>query len=312
MTSVLIFNAGIDTGGQGYQLAKALNQHAEGWTATAVRRKDSWIHYPADVTWPKNDSATERAVQRRAAQVDVIHVMQVPHVIRHLGRVKPRRIVVQHHGTYFRQQPAGVSRACRSIGALEVAVDYGLLAMAPRAQLLPVVVDLDLMTALRAEHYEPTERVRIFHSPTNRALKQTDRLIAAVERLAAHYPVELVIVEGASWMDCLRAKATADIVFDQVEYGYGINAVEAMGMSIPVVAGIADPKARQMMLDDWGALPFAEATADTIAETLEPLVADAAYRAVVGRAGRLHAERVHAPAAVAHRYMALVGEAVAA
>jgi hypothetical protein len=168
------------------------------------------------------------------------------------------------------------------------------------------------MDLLRSEHYAPGERVRIFHSPTNRSLKQTDLLIAAVDRLANRYPVELEIVERVPWAECVRRKASADIVFDQVELGYGINAVEAMAMGIPVVAGIADPLARAMMVEAWGSLPFVEATAATIADALEPLVADAAYRGEAGRLGRAHADRIHAPAAVARRYQALLGQQVAA
>lgn len=302
---VLVFS-GVDNGGQGYQLARALS--GQGWPSTAVRRHDARFRYPGQVTWSKRDPGVLRLV----AKSDVIHLMQVPALLRLLGRTTGKQIVVHHLGTYFRQSPNSVSAACRAIGAMEVAGDYGLLTLALRAQLLPVVVDAELMAGLRAEHYVQGDRVRIFHSPSDRRLKQTDLLIAAVTRLARRYAVELQIVEGVPWAECIRRKASADIVFDQVEYGYGLNSVEAMAMAIPVVAGIADPAARSMMLDAWGELPFVEATPETIEAALEPLVADSAHRRRVGRAGRLHVERIHTPFAVARRYQSLLGQAAAA
>lgn len=305
MTRVLFYSGGMDTGGQSIGLARAFNAHAEGWSARSIRRKNNSIGYPVDVEWPNGDLRLRRVVAQMVLQADMIHVAQVPQSIRHLPRLRRKPIVVHHHGTYFRSNPKAVSAACRAIGATEAVVDYGLLAFAPHAHFLPVVVDIEALAAIREQYYEPSDEVRIFHSPTDRKIKATDALIAAVDRLKRSYPVRLEIVEGVRWSECLRRKATADIVFDQVEFGYGINAVEAWAMRIPVVAGITDPDARNRMIADWGALPFVEATESTIADALESLVADESMRSLMGRIGRTHAERIHSQPAVVERAMAI-------
>lgn len=307
MTRRVVFvSPGMDTGGQSIALKRAFDACAPEWSARAIRRRDNWIHYPADVTWDPHSYKDVRTVKNLLTEADVIHIMQVPTAIRSLPAFRRKPIVVQHHGTYFRNDPKGVSAACRMVRASEVAIDHGLLVKAPRAELLPAVVDLDGMAALREEHYAPGEKVRIFHSPTDRSIKSTEALIGAVDRLSTAYPVELVLVEGKPWQECLRQKAArADIVFDQVRLGYGINAIEAWGMGVPVVAGIADPEARSLMVDEWGALPFIEATEDTIVDALEPLVADETIRAGYGAAGQRHAEQLHSQRAVVERAIAV-------
>ena len=68
--------------------------------------------------------------------------------------------------------------------------------------------------------------------------------------------------------DVLALKAQADILFDQVILGYGNNAIEAMGMGIPVIAGVQDDNVRRAMLDRWGSLPWYDATeADDLRRT---------------------------------------------
>src|SRR5690606_27554167 len=123
-------------------------------------------------------------------------------------------------------------------------------------------------------------------------------LEAAVRQLQAEgLPVELVLVEGRTWAECLTVKATADIYFDQVLLGYGCNAIEAWGMGIPVVAG-ADEWTLAQMRKEWNLgkrpMPFHEATEATIADALRELVQSPDLRAEVAKRGHAHAQKYHA------------------
>jgi hypothetical protein len=93
--------------------------------------------------------------------------------------------------------------------------------------------------------------------------------------------------------DVLALKAQADVLFDQVILGYGNNAIEAMGMGIPVVAGVQDDNVRRAMLDRWGVLPWYEATEATIYDALRRMVESADMRAEYAALGMAHVRRWH-------------------
>jgi len=304
---LLVYCGGADSAGTGYALKHAIDGYGPGWEARAIRRKNSWLDYPADVTWPKGgmDLKTPKLAQRLFDESDVVQIMQVPKTVRVFRNWKRKPLVVAQIGTYLRNNPAKVCRDVRSIGATHVVNSLELLNLAPDAELLLWTVDLDLLVRLREEHRRPPDdRIVIYHSPTNRAIKSTEAFIAATKRLAKRYPIDVQVVEGVPWMENLRRKAAADIVFDEVKLGYGLNSAEAWAMKIPALVGLVDPGAREMFMDRYGGFPYPDTTEETIEERLEELIvseearehwADIGYRFVQEN----HAESVVAPQAVA-------------
>jgi hypothetical protein len=148
--------------------------------------------------------------------------------------------------------------------------------------------------------------------PTNREIKSTDALEAAVRTLQAEgLPVELLVVTGRPWAESLAVKATADIYFDQVGLGYGCNAVEAWGMGIPVIAG-ADLWTLAQMRKVWntGDLPFYRATADSIVDALREMVEVADLRAEYSVKGLAHVNKYHAEKPALARLAELYGMAI--
>jgi glycosyltransferase involved in cell wall biosynthesis len=122
--------------------------------------------------------------------------------------------------------------------------------------------------------------------------------------LENRYPIDWEVVEGVPWLENLRRKAAADIVFDEVKLGYGLNSAEAWAMKMPALVGLVDPGARQMFMDNYGGFPYPDTTEDTIEERLEELIvseearkhwAEVGYQFVQAH----HAESVVAPQAVA-------------
>ena len=112
--------------------------------------------------------------------------------------------------------------------------------------------------------------IRIGHSPTKRAAKGSDRIIAAVEHLAMKYPVELVLIEGVPYSDALRMKASCHIFVDQLgELGYGVSALEALAMGIPTAVELKDDLAKAL-----GEHPFVNVSAPNIEERLTMLIED--------------------------------------
>jgi hypothetical protein len=135
--------------------------------------------------------------------------------------------------------------------------------------------------------------IRIAHAPTNRQVKSTQLLLDAVKRLQAEgFAVELDIIEHRPWAECLERKAKADIYFDQVQLGYGCNALEAWAMGIPVIAGASDDTLDEMERR-FGHLPFYHATEETIYDALKELVEDPELRKRYGQIGYEYVRKYH-------------------
>jgi len=158
-------------------------------------------------------------------------------------------------------------------------------------------------SAFRVTGAGNTAKLRIGHSPTNRAAKGSEAIIAAVRQLAAKLPVELVLIEGLPHAGALAVKATCDIGIDQIgELGYGISALEWLAMGVPVATCVAATMKREV--SDH---PFVEIDAGNIGPQLERLITDQAYRLVLGRRGRQWLEQNHDAGNVVKRIHELTG-----
>jgi hypothetical protein len=269
-----------DYGGYGIHLARAFRKYTD-WTYHAVRRRRNYIDYPKDTL------AWERAAQAWC-DADVVHVMDDFGVQVMLG-APDRPFVIRYAGSFFRRDPARALRKMRRRKAIGLVATLDLLLAAPdELEWAPFIRDIDSLQAMRRPINDGV--LRIAHSPTRRKVKSTDAFLAAAQRLGRELPVEVILVERASWADCLRRKASADIYFDQVILGYGNNAVEAWGMGIPVVAGAADRTLEEM--DRRFPRPFVTADESTIYEGLR-LLADPAERAKWAAIGHAHARQYH-------------------
>lgn len=153
------------------------------------------------------------------------------------------------------------------------------------------------------EFSEPPERDEfvVAHAPTNREVKGTAHVIAAVEALQAEgLPVRLDVVEGVKRTEALERLRGADVVVDQVRIGwYGGLAVESMALGRPVLAYI-----REDVNPFGAALPVVRTTAEELARDLRELAGDRKRRQRLGREGRAFVEAVHDPRAVAREILA--------
>jgi hypothetical protein len=89
--------------------------------------------------------------------------------------------------------------------------------------------------------YKTGPKIRIVHSPTNRAAKGSQYIIQALENLKKKYPIEVILVENIPHQKALENYKQADLIIDQVLIGwYGGLAVEGMKMGKPVCAFIRE------------------------------------------------------------------------
>ncbi len=146
------------------------------------------------------------------------------------------------------------------------------------------------------------EPLRIGHAPSNRQVKGTEHVIAAVEHLkASGHPVELVLVEGLSNEQARAVYQTVDVLIDQLHAGwYGGLAVEAMALGKPVLVYIRQGDLEHIpaaMRDD---LPFIQIEPDTIAEGILQVLSMPHDEFVsLSQRSRKYVERWHDPLKIA-------------
>lgn len=160
-----------------------------------------------------------------------------------------------------------------------------LLEFVPGSRYLPEPVDTAPWESLRIPPVVSQPEGRewlIVHAPTNREIKGTRHVIAAVEQLRSEgMPVRLQVFENMPQEQLRQACVEADLVVDQLFMGWiGIYAMEMMALGKPVVAYIR-PDLAPVRPD----LPIEHAEPDTLAETLRQLILSPERRADLARRG---------------------------
>lgn len=258
----------------------------------SVHRSAQYFEFPADIVWTRHTAAEIKQLAERA---DVIHLNNSSRAATTLG-VQRKPTLLHHHGSLFRNNTAQMLADAKARRWTQAVSTMDLREPAPEIlHWLPTAYDIDWLVAFGQENrvqLDP-DRILVVSCPTNRDLKATAELIAAVEHLQADgLPIDLDLVEGLTWTECLQRKAQADILFDQVAFGYGCNAVEAWGMGIPVIAG-GEPWTMGRMELEWGGLPFYRATVETIVDSIRTLATSADQRLEWAERGMAHVRKYH-------------------
>lgn len=136
-------------------------------------------------------------------------------------------------------------------------------------------------------------KIKIVHAPNHRALKGTQYLIAACEKLKNDgYPIELIIVEKMNNEDAKKIYEQADIIADQFVGGWhGLFAIESMALGKPVLCYMREdllrgnPRAKDC--------PIVSANPDNLKENLIKLIKDKNLRIELGKRGRKYIEKYH-------------------
>jgi glycosyltransferase involved in cell wall biosynthesis len=242
-----------------------------------------------------------RALARLLPRTDVFHfyfgLTLVPKSLQFpILRALRKRSVYHFLGSDIRGRTPDELAYGRRAGA-QIVGSYDAARWVPEAHVVPPGLDLHA--------YEPappsdSPRPVVLHAPSNRAKKGTEHVIAACATL----PVELELVEGVRHDEARERYRRADIVVDQLNAGwYGLFAIEAMALGKPVVSFLHD-EARRRTGEAFGLdVPIVQATRETLADALRPLVDTPAERRRLGAAGRAYVERVHDADAVADRLL---------
>lgn len=140
----------------------------------------------------------------------------------------------------------------------------------------------------------PHDRIRIGHSPTQRAIKGTEVILNGLTELQAKYPIEIVLIENLPYPKALALKKTCDLFVDCIgELGYGVSALEAMAMGIPTAVEILPDFEKRL-----GDHPFINISKNTLAEKLIPFIQSEALRKEWGEKSKKWVKEKHDPISV--------------
>lgn len=291
----------------------AATRHPVGLRIRSAHKTRAYFDFPTDLVWDPHDKAALREIRQLAKDADVIHLNNSDVAVRQFS-VQRKPMLLHHHGSMFRNNPQRMLDIAASRKMVQAVSTVDLREPAPELlHWLPTAYDVKALQKFARQNRRTEDgRIRIVHCPTNRELKRTDLLIRVVDDLTAEgLPIDLVLVEGRTNAESLAEKAKADIVFDQLMYGYGCNAVEAWGMGKPVISG-AEPWTTAEMRKMWGDTPYAHATEKTLKTIVRKLVTSADARAETAAKGLEHVRRYHDELPALERLAELYHDAIAA
>jgi glycosyltransferase involved in cell wall biosynthesis len=295
----------VNTAGVPWQNVRALRR--KGVEARLVVFERYRLHPEADWSLDRGGGLARRqltqwrALARLLPRTDVFHfyfgLTLVPRSLQFpILRAAGRKSVLHYLGSDIRGKSPDELAWGRRAGA-QIVGSYDAARWVPEAEVVPPGVDL-----ARYEPAPPSDSPRplVVHAPSSRRRKGTEHVVAACEALG----VELEIVEGLHHDETKERYRRADVVVDQLNAGwYGLFAIEAMALGKPVVTFLHDEAARRTEEAFGVAVPIVNATKETLADRLRPLVESPAERRRIGAASRAYVERVHDADRVADRLL---------
>lgn len=144
-----------------------------------------------------------------------------------------------------------------------------------------------------------SEKIRIGHAPTKRAIKGTNIILDRLNKLKQKYPIEIVLIENQPYTKALSLKKNCDIFIDSVgEIGYGINSLESLAMGIPTAVEILPDL--ELLLGDH---PLINISTNNIEEKIIPYIESNQLRAEVGEKSKIWVQQFHNPVAIARKIL---------
>lgn len=189
-----------------------------------------------------------------------------------------------------------VERGCRLADAVVGCIVHDVCL--PRVDYRPILW-YPFDPALKPSYPTPSRPVRVVHATNHAAVKGSDAVIRAMQALRDDgVDIELMLLERVSHEEAIAALAGADIVVDQLLFGYALAALEAMALGKVVITGVDDDpiyesyRQRGLLSDS----PLINANPATIQSVLRHLVDRREDLNSIGRRCRAYVERVHGPA----------------
>ena len=306
-----------DLGGLSYNLCHAINKHTNHVARNVVNTR-TFTYKPFMIR--RTDSTDfQKLLDGWVRDADVLHFNErrriIPRYNIKVGDCKGKKVIFHAHGSIFRKDPRGIMAQFRewfpetkfitSTPDLNQYASWG-------ATWFPSVVPVTEYRKLykRKKNTPPT----IYYSPTGSSTAVMRSVIHDVSKELEGEGVKfkLQITRNTLHSKNMRMKAEADIYYDEIDPSpfYGVNAIEAGALEMPVICNMT-PYARQYMERLFGRdgikCPFLVVeTREALKHTLRDLILDENRQIELGRAGLKYVRKMHSEKICVKRFMELV------
>lgn len=186
------------------------------------------------------------------------------------------------------------SEIARQTGVIQFVSTPDLLAFAPGARWLPVVVDVTGWASAAAIPAFARERPIVVHAPSRAGLKGSDRIAEPMRRLHAEGVIEYREVHGVPSAQMRALYGEADVVLDQFLVGsYGVAACEAMAAARLVIGHVSDDVRAAVRRATGHELPIVQSRAVDLEAVVTELVEDRVGSATTAASGTDFVRAVH-------------------
>ena len=109
----------------------------------------------------------------------------------------------------------------------------------PYATLAPIPIDTDYMDGF-VRQISPDEPMRVLHAPTSQAIKGTDIVLNILHQIQKKHPglFEIKHIENCTYEEALAQYPGRGPAVDQINQSYGLFALEAMYLGMPVICSL--------------------------------------------------------------------------
>lgn len=209
-----------------------------------------------------------------------------------------KNIICHYLGSDLRVR--GIDSAMDRLSDLNLTNESDHLLIHPKIHYIFIPFDASTLPMRKEEN----RKLRIIHSPSNRAMKGTKLILPVIRRLQKVRDVEFLLVEATPHNEVLRLKQTCDIAIEQVGNfggtGYGRNSLEALAMGIPTITEMTSDYVAWLPEN-----PFVLATPDSLYDRLVELIDYPELRRAKALAGRAWVEKYHSYESVHTKLMEL-------
>jgi len=238
----ILFVSGLDIGGWGWRVSKAINKYTK-WKAKNLVMQQTYLNYPCDHLYPEM-SREEVKDLLEWADFYILRWIDQDHMFNKLklqNYLRPDNFLIKLHGSEAR---SGIwlywfNPLLEWNPMILTSFDYTIARVAGfSCQHIPHLIDFDELP--KPDKPDPPP-IRIAHSPTDPKKKNTQLFLKAVENLKnmGIKDIEPVIIVGKPYKECLEIKAKCHVTFDQIGYQlqktFGMSSIEAWALRQPSI-----------------------------------------------------------------------------
>lgn len=270
--------------------------------ARCIISEHDYLAYDKDILLSDENSIPE--AEEVVHRADFFHIMRAP---RSFGKIdlweliNSKNCLIQYGGSMLRNNASGIRHIHSATGILPVvSSDWTLLSQLKGVYHINKMFDIKKVGEINSSLVF-TDPIVISHCPTSRKIKSTDLFLEVMERVSKDYDVEVILIEGVSNEECLKARESAHVHFDQIALGtYGMSAVEGMAMGQAVLCGMSN-----FALSMCPEIPIVNVTEETLESTIRRLLENPGDLMEIQMRGREWVETHHDPVTILKQYLYL-------